>query len=85
MTSTDSKLNISAKQGIQLACGGGGIRIKRGMDRFEIFSPTGVDIKAPNFAYKGPESVQIQMPNFDIKGRLNTVIGFMLPMIQNKF
>ncbi|MGE2501033.1 hypothetical protein ACMFDI_26730 [Klebsiella michiganensis] len=31
----------------------------------EVFSPTGVDIKAPNFAYKGPESVQIQMPNFD--------------------
>ncbi|QNE49019.1 type VI secretion system Vgr family protein [Klebsiella michiganensis] len=64
LTSTDSKLNISAKQGIQLACGGGGIRINAD-GSVEIFSPTGVDIKAPNFAYKGPESVQIQMPNFD--------------------
>ena len=64
LTSTDSKLNISAKQGIQLACGGGGIRINAD-GSVEVFSPTGVDIKAPNFAYKGPESVQIQMPNFD--------------------
>ncbi|WP_370443292.1 type VI secretion system Vgr family protein [Klebsiella michiganensis] len=67
LTSTDSKLNISAKQGIQLACGGGGIRINAD-GSVEVFSPTGVDIKAPNFAYKGPESVQIQMPNFDKGG-----------------
>ncbi|WP_313124502.1 type VI secretion system tip protein VgrG [Pseudescherichia sp.] len=64
LTSTNGKLNISAQQGIQLTCGGGGIRISAD-GSVEIFSPTGVDIKGPNFAYKGPESVQTQMPAFN--------------------
>lgn len=64
LTSTNGKLNISAQQGIQLTCGGGGIRINAD-GSVEIFSPTGVDIKGPNFAYKGPESVQTQMPAFN--------------------
>ena len=64
VTSTAGKINGSAKQGIQLVCGGGGIRISPS-GLVEIFSPTGVDIKAPNFAYKGAESVQTQPPAFD--------------------
>lgn len=64
VTSTAGKINGSAKQGIQLVCGGGGIRI-RPSGLVEIFSPTGVDIKAPNFAYKGAESVQTQPPAFN--------------------
>lgn len=64
LTSTNGKLNISAQQGIQLTCGGGGIRINAD-GSVEIFSPTGVDIKGPNFAYKGPKSVQTQMPAFN--------------------
>lgn len=64
LTSTDGRLNISAKQGIQLTCGGGGIRINAD-GSVDIFSPTGVDIKAPNFAYKGAESVQTQIPAFN--------------------
>lgn len=64
LTSTAGKINGSAKQGIQLVCGGGGIRISpNGL--VEIFSPTGVEIKAPNFAYKGAESVQMQSPSFN--------------------
>ncbi len=64
LTSTNGRLNISAQQGVQLTCGGGGIRINAD-GSVEIFSPAGVDIKAPNFAYKGAESVQTQRPAFN--------------------
>lgn len=63
LTSKAGKINGSAKQGIQLVCGGGGIRISPS-GLVEIFSPTGVDIKAPNFSYLGAESVQTQPPAF---------------------
>ncbi|MGR7571685.1 DUF2345 domain-containing protein [Klebsiella aerogenes] len=64
LTSTDGRLHGSAKQGIQLVCGGGGIRISPD-GQVEIFSPVGVDIKGPNLRYLGPESVQVQAPAFD--------------------
>lgn len=44
--------------GIHMIAGAGDVTV-------EIFSPTGVDIKAPNFAYKGAESVQTQRPAFN--------------------
>ncbi|HBQ8023321.1 TPA: type VI secretion system tip protein VgrG [Klebsiella aerogenes] len=64
LTSTDGRLHGSAKQGIQLVCGGGGIRISPD-GQVEIFSPVGVDIKGPNLRYLGPESAQVQAPAFD--------------------
>lgn len=63
LTSTDGKTNISAKQGIQLTCGGGGIRINAD-GSVEIFSPTGIDLKGPNLVFKGPESVKTTLPAF---------------------
>src|SRR5690606_7361278 len=46
LMSSEGRMNGSAKKGIQLSCGGGGIRINpNGL--VEIFSPTGVEIKAP--------------------------------------
>ncbi|WP_152081008.1 type VI secretion system Vgr family protein [Enterobacter oligotrophicus] len=63
LMSSEGRMNGSAKKGIQLSCGGGGIRINpNGL--VEIFSPTGVEIKAPGFKYDGPESVQVQAPAF---------------------
>ncbi|WP_223274246.1 DUF2345 domain-containing protein, partial [Klebsiella pneumoniae] len=64
LTSTDGRLHGSAKQGIQLVCGGGGIRISPD-GQVEIFSPVGVDIKGPNLRYLGPEIAQVQAPAFD--------------------
>ncbi|HGY4816323.1 TPA: DUF2345 domain-containing protein [Klebsiella aerogenes] len=64
LTSTDGRLHGSARQGIQLVCGGGGIRISPD-GQVEIFSPVGVDIKGPNLRYLGPESAQVQAPAFD--------------------
>lgn len=64
LTSSDGRLHGSAKQGIQLVCGGGGIRISPD-GQVEIFSPVGVDIKGPNLRYLGPESAQVQAPAFD--------------------
>lgn len=64
MTSTEGQLNGSAKQGIQLVCGGGGIRISpNGL--VTLFSPTGIELKAPNLKYDGPESAQVQVPSFN--------------------
>lgn len=63
LSSTDGKTNVSAKQGIQLTCGGGGIRINAD-GSVEIFSPTGIDLKGPNLAFKGPESVKTTVPAF---------------------
>lgn len=64
LSSTDGLLNISAQKGIQLTCGGGGIRINQD-GSVVAFSPTGIDLKAPNFAYKGGESVATLIPAFD--------------------
>ncbi|WP_307803524.1 type VI secretion system Vgr family protein [Rahnella sp. ChDrAdgB13] len=64
LMSTDGKVNASAKQGIQLSCGGGGIRINAD-GSVEIFSPTAIDLKGPNLAFKGPESVKTTVPAFE--------------------
>ena len=64
LSSTDGKVNVSAKQGIQLTCGGGGLRINAD-GSIDVFSPVAVDIKSAVFAYKGAESVNTQMPSFD--------------------
>lgn len=64
LTSTNGKMNASAQQGMQLTCGGGGIRINAD-GSIEIFSPIGIELKAPNLAYKGPESVKTTAPAFD--------------------
>jgi type VI secretion system secreted protein VgrG len=63
LTSTAGKMNGSAKQGMQFTCGGGGIRISpNGL--VTIFSPTGIELKAPNLKYDGPERAQVQTPSF---------------------
>lgn len=64
LASTDGKMNGSAKQGIQLTCGGGGIRINAD-GSVEIFSPTAIELKGPNLAFKGPESVKTTVPTFE--------------------
>lgn len=64
LTSTDGKVNVSAKQGIQLTCGGGGFRINAN-GLIEIFSPVAVDIKSTSFSYQDAESLKTQMPSFD--------------------
>ncbi|MBB3321388.1 type VI secretion system Vgr family protein [Atlantibacter sp. RC6] len=64
MASTAGQLNGSAKQGIQLVCGGGGIRISpNGL--VTLFSPTGIELKGPNLKYDGPESAQVTVPPFN--------------------
>ncbi|EOV0634917.1 type VI secretion system Vgr family protein [Cronobacter turicensis] len=64
LTSTAGKMNASAKQGIQLVCGGGGIRISpNGL--VTLFSPTGIELKAPSLKYDGPESAQVTVPSFN--------------------
>ncbi|EPS2708294.1 type VI secretion system Vgr family protein [Cronobacter turicensis] len=64
LTSTAGKMNASAKQGIQLVCGGGGIRISpNGL--VTLFSPTGIELKAPNLKYDDPESAQVTVPSFN--------------------
>ncbi len=64
LASTEGKMNGSAKQGMQLTCGGGGIRISAD-GSIDIFSPTAINLKAPNLAFKGPESVKTTVPAFD--------------------
>lgn len=64
LMSTAGKMSGSAKQGIQLVCGGGGIRINAD-GSVEIFSPTAIELKSANLAVKGPESVKTTAPAFD--------------------
>ncbi|HDS6853857.1 TPA: type VI secretion system tip protein VgrG [Enterobacter cancerogenus] len=64
LTSTAGKMNGSAKEGMQFVCGGGGIRISPS-GLVTIFSPTGIELKAPSLKYEGPESASIQPPAFD--------------------
>jgi len=64
LTSTAGKMNGSAKEGMQFICGGGGIRISpNGL--VTIFSPTGIELKAPNLKYDGLDSAQITVPPFN--------------------
>ncbi|WP_029593260.1 type VI secretion system Vgr family protein [Franconibacter pulveris] len=64
LASTDGKMNGSARQGIQLVCGGGGIRISpNGL--VTLFSPTGIELKGPSLKYDGPESAQVMVPPFN--------------------
>lgn len=64
MASTAGKMNGSAKEGMQFVCGGGGIRISpNGL--VTLFSPTGIELKAPNLKYDGPESAQVTVPPFN--------------------
>lgn len=64
LASTDGKMNGCAKQGMQLTCGGGGMRINAD-GSIDIFSPTAINLKAPSLAFKGPESVKTTVPTFD--------------------
>jgi len=64
LSSTDGKMTISAKKGIQLSCGGGGIRINAD-GSVEIFSPSGIELKGPNLVFMGPESVTTTAPAFE--------------------
>lgn len=64
MASTDGQLNGSARQGIQLVCGGGGIRVSPD-GLVTIFSPTGIELKGPSLKYDGPESAQVTVPPFN--------------------
>ncbi|EOY5721952.1 type VI secretion system Vgr family protein [Enterobacter cloacae] len=64
MASTDGQLNGSARQGIQLVCGGGGIRVSPD-GLVTIFSPTGIELKGPSLKYDGPESAQVTVPSFN--------------------
>ncbi len=64
MASTDGQLNGSARQGIQLVCGGGGIRVSPD-GLVTIFSPTGIELKGPSLKYDGPESAQATVPPFN--------------------
>ena len=64
LSSTDGRMTASAKKGIQLSCGGGGIRINAD-GSVEIFSPTGIELKGPNLAFMGPESVKTTAPVFE--------------------
>lgn len=64
MVSKAGKLNGSAKQGLQFVCAGGGIRVSPS-GLVTIFSPTGIELKAPNLKYDGAESAQVQSPSFN--------------------
>ena len=64
MASTDGQLNGSARQGIQLVCGGGGIRVSPD-GLVTIFSPTAIELKGPSLKYDGPESAQVTVPSFN--------------------
>ncbi|MCU6426414.1 type VI secretion system tip protein VgrG [Enterobacter sichuanensis] len=64
MASTDGQLNGSARQGIQLVCGGGGIRVSPD-GLVTIISPTGIELKGPSLKYDGPESAQVTVPPFN--------------------
>lgn len=64
LTSTAGKMHGSAREGMQFVCGGGGIRISpNGL--VTIFSPTGIELKAPNLKYDAPESASVQSPSFE--------------------
>ncbi|WP_334348645.1 type VI secretion system tip protein VgrG [Enterobacter hormaechei] len=64
LTSTAGKMNGSARKGMQFVCGGGGIRISP-TGLVTIFSPTGIELKAPSLKYDGPESVSVPTPSFE--------------------
>ncbi|MGU0056867.1 DUF2345 domain-containing protein [Enterobacter hormaechei] len=64
LTSTAGKMNGSARKGLQFVCGGGGIRISP-TGLVTIFSPTGIELKAPSLKYDGPESVSVPTPSFE--------------------
>lgn len=64
LTCTDGKINVSAKQGIQLTCGGGGLRINEN-GSIVLFSPVAVDIKSTHLSYQDAESLKTHMPSFD--------------------
>jgi len=64
LTSTAGKMNGSAREGMQFVCGGGGIRISpNGL--VTLFSPTGIELKAPSLKYDGPDSASVQSPSFE--------------------
>ncbi|MGQ9452026.1 DUF2345 domain-containing protein [Leclercia sp. TB492] len=64
LTSTAGKMNGSAREGMQFVCGGGGIRISpNGL--VTLFSPVGIELKAPSLKYDGPESASVQSPSFE--------------------
>ncbi|PKH23684.1 type VI secretion system tip protein VgrG [Enterobacterales bacterium CwR94] len=63
ITSVNGELQISAKQGLYLHCGGGGIRLHPN-GSVEIFSPARIEQKAPSLSYQKGESAKIVDPLF---------------------
>lgn len=63
ITSVNGELQISAKKGLYLHCGGGGIRLHPN-GGVEIFSPARIEQKAPTLIYQKGESAKIVDPVF---------------------
>ena len=63
ITSVNGELQISAKKGLFLHCGGGGIRIHPN-GGVEIFSPTRIEQKAPSLSFQKGETAKIVDPVF---------------------
>lgn len=64
MTSVNGQMVLSAKKGLQLVCGGGGLRVNTD-GSVEIFSPTKISQKAPVLVYQDGESVKTMAPAFE--------------------
>lgn len=64
LASSEGRLSASAKNGIQLTCGGGGVRINPN-GAVEIFSPVKIELKAPVLRYMTGESVKVTPPLFE--------------------
>lgn len=63
ITSVNGEVQISAKKGLFLHCGGGGIRIHPG-GGVEIFSPKYIEQKSPTLSYQPGEMAKIVDPVF---------------------
>ncbi|MDO6409066.1 type VI secretion system Vgr family protein [Pantoea phytobeneficialis] len=63
LTSVNGEVQISAKKGLFLHCGGGGIRIHPG-GGVEIFSPKYIEQKSPTLSYQQGEMAKIVDPVF---------------------
>lgn len=64
LATSDGRLSASAKNGIQITCGGGGVRINPN-GAVEIFSPVKIELKAPVLRYMTGESVKTAPPLFE--------------------
>lgn len=64
LATSQGRMNASAKNGIQITCGGGGVRIHPN-GAVEIFSPVKIELKAPVLRYMAGESMQVTPPLFE--------------------